>query len=211
MAKGFYIGVNKYELPRYNSGVSGGHDYRGYTFYSDFLFDSSTGIIELTGDTIVVPLDADATFDWGSLAGMCFSYNLTKNVYRIKSLKSYNEETSLVFWNIDIYRVTPIIEGAQKMDNGYIGIGDVARRINKVYIGDDNGVAQLVYQRPPAVKGNLLAQAIDSNGFKYGHTEIFPDAVNLLPTLTDADGNLYNGGKGYKTNTRLSSSGIEKT
>ena len=100
---------------------------------------------------------------------------------------------------------------AQKMDNGYIGVGDVSRRINKVYIGDDNGVAQLVYQRPPAVKGNLLDQAIDSNGFKYGHTEIFPDAVNLLPTLTDANGSLYNGGKGYKTNTRLSSSGVEKT
>lgn len=39
--------------------------------------------------------------------------------------------------------------------------------------------------------------------------EAAPAYTNLLPLATDADGNAYNGGKGWKNDTRLNSSGVE--
>ena len=54
------------------------------------------------------------------------------------------------------------------------------------------------------------------DGYLYAYvtTEVTEEVItytNQLPLAKDADGNLYNGGQGWKTNTRLSSSGAEST
>lgn len=87
----------------------------------------------------------------------------------------------------------------------------------KSYIA--NELAKRKQLKPEFV--NSIEECVDTDkiyvlpdGYIYaytGTTTLIPKFTNKFPSLIDADDTLYNNGQGWKTNTRLSSSGVEKT
>lgn len=89
--------------------------------------------------------------------------------------------------------------------------------VNKVIYNKKNGAQTLIDLTDSTVTPETLADGViayNSRGERIVGTmkSAKPDIINLIPSSTDANGQPYNGGLGYKNNTRLSSStGAEST